>query len=77
MKILVIEDEIKVAKFLKKGLQQSGYEVDVALDGMEGYDKSRDNECDLILIHRGRDSGACAIVQCHGRAFERVLPTDA
>ncbi len=50
MKILVIEDEAKVANFLKKGLQQSGYEIDIASDGEEGYDKIRSNGYDLILL---------------------------
>ncbi len=50
MNILVIEDEAKVASFLKKGLQQSGYEVDLAADGEEGYEKIRNNTYDLILL---------------------------
>ena len=32
MKILVIEDEVKTAKFLKKGLSEAGYVIDVAAD---------------------------------------------
>ena len=35
MKILVIEDEIKTAKFLKKGLGEAGFVVDVANDGVD------------------------------------------
>jgi DNA-binding response OmpR family regulator len=50
MRILIIEDETKVADFLNKGLQQSGYETDVAVDGQEGYDKIRSNDYDLILL---------------------------
>jgi DNA-binding response OmpR family regulator len=50
MNILVIEDEAKVAGFLKKGLQQSGYEVDVAADGEEGYEKLRSQNYDLVLL---------------------------
>jgi DNA-binding response OmpR family regulator len=50
MNILVIEDEAKVASFLKKGLQQSGYEIDLAADGEEGYEKIRNNSYDLILL---------------------------
>ena len=33
MKILIIEDEAKTARFLKKGLGEAGYVVDVAADG--------------------------------------------
>jgi DNA-binding response OmpR family regulator len=50
MKILIIEDEAKVADFLQNGLRQSGYETDVAVDGQEGYDKIRANDYDLILL---------------------------
>jgi DNA-binding response OmpR family regulator len=50
MKILVVEDEVKVAQFLKKGLQQSGYEIEIAADGVQGYEKVRGNQYDLILL---------------------------
>jgi len=50
MNILLIEDEAKFAKILKKGLQQSGYEIDLAADGEEGYEKVRSNNYDLILL---------------------------
>ena len=50
MKILIIEDEAKVANFLKKGLQQSGYETDIAADGEEGYEKFRNDGFDLVLL---------------------------
>ena len=36
MKILVIEDEQKVAAFIKSGLEQNQYEVDLAYDGFIG-----------------------------------------
>lgn len=50
MKILAIEDELKVVNILKKGLKQANYEVEVAVDGVEAYDKIRDNEYDLIIL---------------------------
>lgn len=50
MKILIIEDETKVSSFLKKGLQQSGYEVDVAASGEEGQEMVQANDYDLILL---------------------------
>jgi len=46
----VIEDESKVANFIKKGLEQAGYEVDLALDGEEGFDRFRDADYDLVLL---------------------------
>ena len=36
MRILVIEDELKTSAYLKKGLEESGYLVDVATDGGSG-----------------------------------------
>src|SRR5262245_42674271 len=50
VRILVVEDESKVASFLRKGLEQSGYWVEVASDGEEGYEKFRGGEFDLILL---------------------------
>ena len=50
MRILVVEDESKVAKFLKKGLEQSGYEVHLASDGQSGFDLFRVTEYDLVLV---------------------------
>jgi DNA-binding response OmpR family regulator len=50
MRILVIEDEGKVANFLKKGLEQSGYEVETAMDGEEGQIKFSTGEYDLVLL---------------------------
>lgn len=50
MKILVIEDEVKTAKFLKKGLSEAGYMVDVARDGLEGLHLSSEVDFDLIIL---------------------------
>lgn len=50
MKILVIEDEAKTAKFLKKGLGEAGYVVDVAEDGLKGLYLAQDVEFDLIIL---------------------------
>jgi DNA-binding response OmpR family regulator len=50
MKVLVIEDETKVAHFIMKGLQQSGFEIDVAYDGEQGLKKIQESQCDLILL---------------------------
>ncbi len=50
MKILVIEDEVKTAKFLKKGLTESGYVVDVAADGLEGLHLTQAVDFDLVIL---------------------------
>lgn len=50
MKILVVEDEKKVASFLKKGLEQDYYAVDVAYDGKSGLDLALVEEYDLLIL---------------------------
>ena len=50
MRILVVEDEQKVARFLKKGLEAEGYEVVTASDGKAGEKLARTEIYDLILL---------------------------
>ena len=50
MRILVIEDEAKTAKFLKKGLGEAGFVVDVAADGQDGLELAKNVEFDLIIL---------------------------
>jgi heavy metal response regulator len=50
MRILVVEDEKKVASFIKKGLEEDYYSVDVALDGKEGSRLAFSDEYDLIIM---------------------------
>jgi DNA-binding response OmpR family regulator len=50
MRILVVEDERKVASFLSKGLREEGYAVDVAHDGAEGAMKALVHGYDLLLL---------------------------
>ncbi|MEN6472850.1 MAG: response regulator transcription factor [Syntrophaceae bacterium] len=50
MRILVIEDEKKVADFIGHGLTEEGYAVDMAHDGDEGYFLASTNEYDAILL---------------------------
>jgi two-component system copper resistance phosphate regulon response regulator CusR len=50
MRILVIEDEVKTAKFLKKGLGEAGFVVDVASDGQDGLELAKNIEFDLIVL---------------------------
>ena len=50
MKILLIEDEKKVASFIKKGLEEEYYTVDVAYDGKEGLRLSFSEEYDLMIM---------------------------
>jgi len=50
MKLLIIEDEKKVASFIKKGLVNEGFVVDVAHDGMEGLKKALDDSHNIIIL---------------------------
>jgi DNA-binding response OmpR family regulator len=50
MRILVVEDEHKIANSIKKGLEQELFAVDVAYDGEEGYDLASSEEYDLIIL---------------------------
>lgn len=50
MKLLVIEDEIKLAEYLRKGLAESGYVVDVAHDGIDGLHLATESAYDLIVL---------------------------
>jgi heavy metal response regulator len=50
MRILMVEDEKKVASFVKKGLEEEGYAVDLATDGESGLAMGLDRVHDLILL---------------------------
>ncbi len=50
MRILIVEDEKGIGKFLRDGLKEEGFAVDIALDGNSGLELSRQNEYDIILL---------------------------
>jgi two-component system copper resistance phosphate regulon response regulator CusR len=50
MRILVVEDELKTAAYLKKGLEESGYAVDVANDGPQGLLLAQEEQYDVIVL---------------------------
>jgi heavy metal response regulator len=50
MRILVVEDEKHIASFIKQGLKEAGYAVDVAHDGEEGYFLAGTEKYDLIVL---------------------------
>ncbi len=50
MRILVVEDEKRMAALLKRGLTEEGHQVFVANDGVEGYDMARSSEFDVIVL---------------------------
>ena len=50
MRLLLVEDDKRVAHFIKKGLQENHYAVDVAYDGVEGFYLATHEEYDLIIL---------------------------
>ncbi len=50
MRILVVEDEKKLAGFIKKGLEEEGYALDVAHDGREGLIMAQEGVYDLVIL---------------------------
>jgi len=50
MRILVVEDEPKTADYLRQGLSESGYAVDVAIDGIDGRHLAQETEYDLVVL---------------------------
>lgn len=50
MKLLVIEDELRAAEYLKQGLSENGYAVDVAHTGTDGLHSAANGDHDLIIL---------------------------
>jgi DNA-binding response OmpR family regulator len=50
MRILIVEDEHRIANTIKKGLEQERYAVDVAYDGISGFDLAVGEDYDLIIL---------------------------
>ena len=50
MRLLVVEDEHRIANSIKKGLEQERYAVDIAYSGTDGYDLAASEDYDLIIL---------------------------
>lgn len=50
MRVLVVEDEHRIANTIKKGLEQERYAVDVCYDGVAGFDMAASEEYDVIIL---------------------------
>jgi two-component system copper resistance phosphate regulon response regulator CusR len=50
MRILIVEDESRLADYLQKGLSENGYVVDTAKDGIEGRHLATEGDYDLVLL---------------------------
>ncbi|HBO3750962.1 TPA: hypothetical protein L4S95_002470 [Pseudomonas aeruginosa] len=47
MKLLIVEDEVKLADYLRKGLAEEGYVIDVAANGIDGLHMASTSNYDL------------------------------
>ncbi|MFE4772981.1 hypothetical protein [Streptomyces sp. NPDC056713] len=50
MRVLVVEDEVRTAELLRRGLTEEGYAVDVAADGPDAVWQAREVVYDLIVL---------------------------
>ena len=50
MRVLLVEDEIKMSRALRRGLEQEGYAVDTALDGLDGLHRATEWDYDAIVL---------------------------
>ncbi|HVI55259.1 MAG TPA: heavy metal response regulator transcription factor [Luteibacter sp.] len=50
MRLLVIEDEKKAGEYLKKGLEESGFTVDVVANGIDGLHQALEDDYDLLVL---------------------------
>lgn len=93
MKVLVVEDNKKLARFLQRALQEEGYVVDVLEDGTEAIERSSSIEYDLMILDwmlpgtdgiavckalRDRGSGIpILMLTARAEVSERILGLDA
>jgi DNA-binding response OmpR family regulator len=50
MHILIVEDEVGIVQFLKQGLEEEGYEITTAFDGLQGFEVVQNTSFDLVLL---------------------------
>jgi len=78
-RILVVEDEAKIANLLKRGLMEEAYEVDLALDGKEGLEAALAAPYDLIVLDIGLPEmdgmDVCRALRAKGRLTPIIFLT--
>ena len=75
MKILVIEDDPTVGQFVKRGLEEQRWGVDLVADGEEGEQRASSGAYDLVILDMrlpGK-SGLDVLTALRGRGFERPI----
>ena len=65
MRILIVEDDHKIANAIKKGLKQESFAVDVSYDGVDGLGQAMTINYDLIILDRMLPGGVDGIKICH------------
>lgn len=80
MRILVVEDEHKIARAIKEGLEEESYAVDLSFDGQEALNAARYEEYDLIILDRmlpgGMDgSEICQTLRKEGKHMPILMLT--
>jgi len=78
-KILIVEDEVKIANFLKKGLIENGYYTEVAFDGQMGQKLFLSRAYDLIILDINlpviNGYELCRIIRNHNQAIPVIMLT--
>ena len=72
MKILIIEDEKKIADSIKKGLELKSHVVDVAYDGLVGFDLASNEDYDVVILDRMLP-GLDGVQVCSKLRSEKIL----
>ena len=73
MRILIVEDEKKIADFIKRGLKEEGYSADIAHDGEKGHFLATTETYDLIVLDIMLP-GMDGITLCKKLRNEKILP---
>jgi two-component system, OmpR family, response regulator len=76
MRLLLVEDDVKLARAMQRGLQREGYAVDLAGDGDEGLDQANENDYDVVLLDvmlPGRDGFAVCRAMRRNERWAPVL----
>jgi len=74
MKILVVEDEKKVAGFIKRGLEEENYQITIAYDGFEGLKQAMTGEYNLVILDIMLPKKDGLVVIKEMRAAENLVP---
>lgn len=79
MKILVVEDEKRIARYIKQGLEMHHHVVDIVYDGETGYDMASTEQYDILILDRmlpGMDGlDLCAKIRADGKTVKILMLT--